>query len=199
MSSPIVEFYRDVKNESKPCGYAYFDIIHNWSDDDWEGIHDFIQWIFPLKEPSNFNPDAPLLHDDDIALFKADKDLQEALFQSFHRFLKFLGLRCQYIPGVPSPGGNIPPYKWVTSPIVAGQNGDEFFTKAQVEKKMQVWEYPNHNWLRVTRCLHSMRLLGLEYAADSLFEALCKLYDEGRGITPETFKYWQDAAQGGLE
>jgi len=193
----ILDFYRDEAAWDKtktpnPSGYTHFDIVRNWSDDQWEGVHDFIQWVFPLKEESAFNPDAPLLTDEDIAIFRADDELKQALFLSFHRFLRFLGLRCRY---------DQPTNKWITTPVAANEHGigDEFLTKAEIEEKQKVWAYPNHNWLRITRCLHSLRLLGLEYAADSFFDSLCKLYDENRGITPDTFKYWQDAAQGGLE
>lgn len=77
--SAIVDFYRDEKGVANPSGYSLFDILHNWEDGDWEGVHDFIQWVFPLKEPSNFNPDAPLLTEEDIALFRADDDLKTAL------------------------------------------------------------------------------------------------------------------------
>lgn len=191
--SSILDFYRDEASWDKskapnPSGYSHFDIVRNWSDDDWEGIHDFIQWVFPLKEPSQFNPDAPLLTDEDIAIFRTDDELKQALFLSFHRFLKFLGLRCEHKDG-----------QWVTSPMQPGQVFDEFFTKAELDKKHRVWEHPNHNWLRITRCLHSLRLLGLEYAAESFFNGLCELYNQNRGITPDTFQYWQDAAQGGSD
>ena len=91
--SAILDFYRDEKGVPNPSGYSHFDIVHNWSDDDWEGIHDFIQWVFPLKEPSQFNPEAPLLTDEDIAIFKADDELRGAVEASVHRFFKFLGLR----------------------------------------------------------------------------------------------------------
>lgn len=203
--SAILDFYRDEHSWDKnvplnPSGYSHFDIVRNWSDDKWEGIHDFIQWIFPLKEPSNFNPDAPLLTDEDIAIFRADSELRGAVFLSFHRFLRFLGLRCLwYVPKFD--GESLAEPYWKTEPIQANENGpgDEFLTVAEVEKKFKVWEHPNHNWLRITRCLHSLRLLGLEYAATSLFDALCKIYDSNTGITPDTFQYWQEAAQGGLE
>ena len=187
--SAILDFYRDEKGVPNPSGYTHFDILHNWSDDDWEGIHDFIQWVFPLKEPSNFNPDAPLLTDEDIAIFQADEELKAALFLSFHRFLKFLGLRCVYVEGA-----------WITDSIVPGNSfNGEFYTKDEVANKQKVWQYPNHNWLRITRCLHSLRLLGVEYAAKSLFDCLCKIYDLNTGVTPDTFGYWQEAAQGGSE
>lgn len=189
----ILDFYRDDKTKMpSPSGYTHFDIIRNWSDEKWETVHDFIQWIFPLKEESGFNPDAPLLTDEDIVIFRSDDDLKQALFLSFHRFLSFLGLCCCYDQTTD---------KWVTTPVVANQSGigDEFFTKEQVAKKQLVWMQKNHNWLRITRCLHSLRLLGLEYAAESFFNALCDLYDLNQGITPSTFMYWQEAAQGGLE
>jgi hypothetical protein len=187
--SAILDFYRDEKGVANPSGYSHFDIVHNWSDNDWEGIHDFIQWVFPLKEPSMFNSDAPLLTDEDIAIFKADDELKQAMIASFHRFLKFLGLRAAYVGG-----------KWVMDLIVPGNSfTGEFFTKEEVENKVKVWQRPNHNWLRITRCLHSLRLLGLEGVAVGFFEALCKIYDSNTGVTPDTFQYWQDAAQGGLE
>lgn len=184
--SAIVDFYRDEKGVANPSGYSLFDILHNWEDGDWEGVHDFIQWVFPLKEPSNFNPDAPLLTEEDIALFRADDDLKTALALAYQRFLKFIGLRTALVHG-----------GWVTEPITPGQSfTGEFFTKEEVEKKSRIWTQPNHNWLRITRCLHSLRLLGLEDMATSLFECLCKIYDSNTGVTHDTFEYWQDAAQG---
>jgi len=46
-----------------------------------------------------------------------------------------------------------------------------------------VWSIPNHNWLRVTRILRSLRLLGLEDA-----------YRRQRFPVPEdTFRFWMEA------
>ena len=198
-----------------PNGYTHWDIVRNWTDIQWEVRHDFIQWIFPLKEASSFSPNAPLLTDEDIALFRSNKFLSNQCFQSFHRFMRFLGLRCTLTDGplVPrSPSldwssegwsGN----RWVTKPMVVNDNrmefespdfAEEFLTPARFEQKQKIWQSPNHNWLRITRCLHSLRILGLEFAAESFFNALCNLYNANRGITTDTFRYWQEAAQGGL-
>ena len=38
------------------------DRIFNYSDDALEQDHAYIQWLFPLPEPSRFNPDAPLIN-----------------------------------------------------------------------------------------------------------------------------------------
>lgn len=63
-----------------------------WNDDDLEAVHDFIQWLFPLPEPSQYNPNAPLLTKADVAAFKCDPVLQANLMRSFERILTFLGL-----------------------------------------------------------------------------------------------------------
>lgn len=192
--SAITDFYFDEASWDKtkplnPSGYSHFDIVNNWSDEQWEKIHDFIQWVFPLQEPSNFNPDAPLLSAEDIALFQSNQDLQDALFKSFHRFLKFLGLRCRL-----SKDGETDA-NWIVEKIKAGECGigDEFFTNAQIEEKMKVWESPNHNWLRITRCLQSLRLLGLEFASTAFFVCLCDLYNT-TNVSDVTFDYWSAAA-----
>jgi len=192
--SKIVDFYRDECSWDKtqspvhPGGYTHFEIIHNWSDEKLEFSHDYIQWLFPLKEPSNFNPDAPLLTDEDIAIFKNDPELLEAVFQSFNRFLKFLGLVCRYDNQL---------QKLVTKKIEAGLTGigDEFLTKNEVDKKQILWTQPNHNWMRITRCLTSLRLLGHEEASASLFSALCVIYNENVGVTQNTFDYWCQTQQ----
>jgi hypothetical protein len=57
----------------------------------------------------------------------------------------------------------------------------------------------NHNHLRLTRILRSMRVLGLEREAGLLWDALRQLYEieksaGRRSITDETFAFWMRAA-----
>lgn len=194
--SDLVDFYRDECSwnpdapKVHPLGFTLFDIVHNWTDDDWEQDHDFIQWLFPLKEPSNFSELAPILTDEDIAIFQADPKLREVVFESYLRFLKFLGMTCK-----PDENG-----RWVTKRMVANQTGigEEFFTQAEVDKKMHVWKHANHNWLRISRCLRSLRLLGLQYAADSFFEELSAIFNENTGVSQHTFDFWVEAQHGDL-
>ena len=105
--------------------YSAFD------DRTMEDRHDFIQWMFPLDSPSAFNPDAPLLTDEDRAAFHCDKVLQESMRRSLDRFLAFLGLEI----------------------------GSDATTRRGVnfQKRVAVWNNPNHNWLRITRMLKSLR------------------------------------------
>lgn len=42
-------------------------LFHKFRNKDWvyiDGCHDFVQYAFPNREPSKFNPDAPLVSDD---------------------------------------------------------------------------------------------------------------------------------------
>ena len=60
-----------------------------------------------------------------------------------------------------------------------------------------MWAYPNHNWLRITRILRSLRLLGLEGESRSLYAWLDATYRSGRFPIPaDTFRYWTEAVEG---
>jgi hypothetical protein len=163
--SQLIDFYRGTGRDAR--GRALAD-IWAYSDDDLESVHDFIQWLFPLREPSAFNPRAPLLTDSEIAEFRSSPELHANLIRSFGVFLAFLGLIYK--------DGSV-------------AKGPDF------DSKSEVWRYPNHNWLRITRVLTSTRLLGLEAMSRSFFEFLKDMRDGGRsGITADTFRYWEQAA-----
>lgn len=148
----------------------YLHDIWTWDDETLESVHDFIQWLFPLPEPSQFNADAPMLTADDIAAFRNDAQLQANLRRSLDRVLVFLGLAWDA-------GGG----------IVEGAN---FKARAA-----DVWLAPNHNWLRITRILGSLTLLGLETEARALFARLEQLYRQARfPISERTYRFWRDAA-----
>jgi hypothetical protein len=167
--SQITGFYRGTGTD---CNGRTLADIWAYTDAELESIHDFIQWLFPLREPSQFNPDAPLLSETDIAEFRADPKLRENLQRSFEVFLAFLGLRYE--------NGRV-------------SEAPDF------DRKSEVWRYPNHNWLRITRVLTSTRLLCLEDQGRAFFEFLKELRDSGRsGITDESFRFWERAATGKL-
>jgi Opioid growth factor receptor (OGFr) conserved region len=157
----LIAFYRGLAPDSEG---RTLDQIRAFSDDEMEDVHDFIQWMFPLREPSRFNPDAPLLTDADVAAFRSDPALREALARSFARFLQFLGLAIE---------------------------GDRVVEGPDYASKSEVWRYPNHNWLRITRVLASTRMLGLEAESEAFFSFLEGLHKPGKsGIDDRTFAYW---------
>jgi Opioid growth factor receptor (OGFr) conserved region len=166
--SRIVDFYRG--QETDTDGRLLQDILA-WPDDDFEEVHDFIQWLFPLPEPSQFNSESPLLTEKDIAAFKSDPVLHANLMKSFERILAFLGL------------------SWTADGKVA--EGDNFTARITL-----VWAMPNHNWLRITRILRSLTLLGMEVQAQALYDRLGAYYRSRRFPIPaDTFQYWTDAVK----
>lgn len=164
--SRLVDFYRGEAADAEGRTLAE---IWAFTDERMEAIHDFIQWIFPLREASRFNPDAPLLTDADVAAFRADPALRSNLLRSLDAFLGFLGLAR------------------AENGIAEGPN---------FEARRDVWAFPNHNWPRITRVLHCLRILGLDDEPRALFAFLDRLYRGGTsGIAPDTFRFWADAAR----
>ena len=59
-----------------------------------------------------------------------------------------------------------------------------------------IWEAPNHNWLRISRILRSLTLLGLQVEARTFYAWLEDAYRTQRfPIDGQTFGYWQRAVQ----
>lgn len=166
---PLIDFYSGKRGDDK--GRMIFE-IQGWDDVMLEGCHDQIQWMFPLPERSRFNPSAPLLTPDIIEQFRADNDLKEMLRLSFKRMMIFYGL-------VVEPTGRI-------------AVGPDFVIKSS-------WLTPdNHNHLRLTRIIRSLRLLGLEAESMELFKCLAVIWANeirtGQNrITDETFQFWAEA------
>jgi hypothetical protein len=51
--------------------------------------HDFIQWLFPLRERSGANPTAPRLDDPTVEAFRSRPELRANLRRSYDRMLAF--------------------------------------------------------------------------------------------------------------
>jgi hypothetical protein len=164
--SPIVRFYQGDGTDSR--GRTLAD-IQNLDHARMEYYHDFIQWMFPLAEPSRYNPDAPVLTEVDIAAFRSRPELREHLRRSFERFLDFLGL--EYLDG---------------SVVEAERRPD----------RSKLFSIPNHNWLRITRVLLCLKTLGLDEECHAFFAHLEAVYRRKIGVTADTFGYWQNAALG---
>ena len=58
MPSRIIGFYNGTESDHR--GRCLRE-IQEWPDDQLESVHDYIQWLFPLPEPSGFNVAAPVL------------------------------------------------------------------------------------------------------------------------------------------
>ena len=82
--------------------------------------------------------------------------------------------------------------------LVACADGDMQVTKASsFEVRQQDWLTPgNHNFLRITRILKSVGLLGLCEHRRAFFECLNVIYKENKAVIgEETFEFWQSAVR----
>lgn len=170
----IVSFYDGKTPDDRG---RYLKDIQQWPDHRLESVHDFIQWMFPLREPSGVNPGAPVLDPATIAEFRSTPDLRENLRQSWLRMLKFYGFEA-------GPGPS-----WTVSPA------------PNFSDRSRNWLNPyNHNHLRITRIIKCLRTLDLEIEARSFFDALSAIYYSPQfagTISPVTFEYWRSAVNDG--
>jgi hypothetical protein len=164
--SPIIRYYSGIGPDDRGRTLAQTQAL---DANRMEYYHDFIQWMFPLRQPSQYNPGAPVLADDDVRAFHDRPELRANIRRSFDAFLRFLGL--EYAAGS------------------VREAGDRAV-------RPKVFEIPNHNWLRITRVLLCLKTLGLDEEAQAFFAYLKGVYESGVGVTRETFEYWQDAARG---
>lgn len=167
--SAIIDFYSlekpDIRNRYLP---------EIWQKDDhWlEATHDYIQWLFPLEERSQFNANAPILADEDIQEFRNREDLKINVLKSLSLMLRFYGLA-----------------------LIENDETVNIIIDKSFTHRKKVWvHWGNHNHLRITRILKSLCLLGLEKYAQALFKCLGEIYNLEKGeITKLTFSYWKEA------
>ena len=152
----------DGEDEGRTASGYTLEQILDGSDEDWERQHDFIQWLFATDEPSMYNPDAPVLDVPTTARFRADPMLRHRLRRAFDRWLVFCG--------------------------VVGTDDSLAFENPNPS----VWNRQNHNWLRITRVLRSLNLLGLSDEAQAFFPLLTTIRSR---IDPTTWGYWVRVAR----
>ena len=186
--SKILEFYR---GEGANQEGLFLKDIMKFNDEQLEENHYYIQWLFPLKEPSLAVPGSPILTDEDITFFEAHWDTPEerqemidlrlAVLDAFHKMIGFYGLRL----------------------IAVKRDGDEFKSillikdENSFEGKSKNWLTPkNHYYLRLTRILSSLLLLSDKCSANMLYDCLCDIYEEHKGVIgPLTKQFWDEAME----
>ncbi|MDI1327257.1 MAG: opioid growth factor receptor-related protein [Brevundimonas sp.] len=117
-----------------------------------ESHHDFIQWLFPLREPSRAVPDAPVLTDADVETIRESGMAQIALAAATDRM-------------------------------------DAFY------RATHDWLMPNdHNHLRITRIIRSLRLLVGDNEADAFKAAILSRVETTRApVSARSRGYWMTA------
>ena len=84
MPSQIIKFLRDEAKDYK--GRTLFE-MQSLPDYKLEKTHDIIQWMFPIDIPSKYNPNSPVLTEEDIAIMKTDLTVQAAIQTSLTRMI----------------------------------------------------------------------------------------------------------------
>ena len=92
MSSEQGELVRFYRNEAPDDMGRSLEAILSWDDERLELYHDFIQWLFPLRERSGANPTAPVLTDEDVEVFRSDPTIRVNMTRSFNRMMMFYGI-----------------------------------------------------------------------------------------------------------
>jgi hypothetical protein len=142
--------------------------IWRFSHAELEVIHDFIQWLFPLAERSAYNPGAPVLDDATIERFATGATLRRNVERSLDVMLDFYGF---------------------------ARDGDRIDQAPSFAERSANWLTPgNHNFLRLTRMLKSLTVLGLAPHARELLDRLEELYaTHERVIGQRTMSFWRQA------
>jgi len=124
-----------------------------WNDERLEKVHTYIQWLFPLDEPSQAQPSSPVLTNSDREVFLHDESIRQRMRQSLDRMLQFYGLY------------------WLTL------DGNRVVDLSpEWGSRCGHWlRHDNHNFLRLTRILRSLRLLGFGEEAKALQTCLLDL------------------------
>jgi hypothetical protein len=85
--SPLVAFHC---GDGRDHAGRHHDVILAFDDDAMHGVHDFIQWLFPLPEPSRAFHGAPILSEEDLEIMRASAVCQARLAAAHARMTEFL-------------------------------------------------------------------------------------------------------------
>lgn len=130
---------------SQPNGDLIENIHATWWGDykKLELHHGYIQWLFPIPE-DGVNRMAQRLHHHELSKIVSSEELKARVLRSYELMLDFIGMR-----------------------IVSHETGVIERTEGYEARYRNLCEKP-HNWLRITRILKSIGLLGLAHYQEPL-------------------------------
>jgi opioid growth factor receptor-like protein len=172
MSQALISYYAGESGDGRG---RMLDEVWSLDHETLESTHDIIQWLFPTTTTRSKNhPSAPVLSTDTLAIFRRSPALTDRLLVSLEVMLDFYGLKLSE----PSP---------VAPEIVKADH---------YPQRQKVWQSElNHNYLRLTRMIESLRLLGLEGYSVSLYHCLEGIRREVPWRIPLlTVAHWRRAA-----
>lgn len=160
---------------------SYKQIIR-YNNTQLESDHAFIQWVFPTETPSMFNPTAPVITKEQAAKLSKIGAVKENMHRMFMRMLLFYGIRLI---------SNIELEENKDDSLIVIQQGRRtswVFDKTRVEEWLQDG---NHNLLRISRILESLRLFNRESDHALLCDVIKTLSTYKPEITKwSCWEYW---------
>lgn len=197
--SPLVQFFtsgaRDFRGRS-------LDDILRYSDSELESHHDYIQVLFPLHEPSAFNDNAPLVTRADAEALQKSPAARASMQRALERMCRFYELQPPQVrtaqvmesDGDDGSRSGTSAFPLLTAAVAAAGST----VKAAFLETTPWWCVPfDHNHLRITRIIRSLRLFGLEEEACALHAQLVRRVT-GTPVSKRTRVYWHRAATDGL-
>ncbi|ESZ97319.1 hypothetical protein SBOR_2307 [Sclerotinia borealis F-4128] len=173
----LVSFYRN----KKPDGAGRFiSEILEWNHQKLEDTHDYIQWLFPLPEESMVSK-APLVNATTFSMFHCYPDLRSRLKDSFVKMLDFYGFNI---------ADDVNENNENSTPII--------IKSPNFDVRCKNWlVMTDHNHLRISRILRSLRILGLEAEAAAFHDALSDIIYSNRRqiVSSRSVEFWRRAAQ----
>jgi len=142
----------------------------SWDCQRLEDVHDFIQWMFPLAEPSPVNPSAPTLDAATIAEFRCNPTIQQNLLKSLDVMLDFYGFTLDRSQ------------KTITAAVYFKGRARNWLSRN------------NHNHLRITRILKCLMLCGLDDYALAFHAVLVQVARPDK-VSSATLRFWEDAVR----
>lgn len=159
--STLIKFFRGDRTDH--AGRTIEDILA--LDDFWlEHTHDYLQWIFPIPEPSQYNARVPVLTREDRAWFRTDRRLRAQQTRALDRMLAFYGLE---------------------------RRGDEIVALSDLNMKTHIWLKPaGHNHLRITRIIRSLQYCSHPELALRLQSVVIDIGKRVGEVREESIGYW---------
>lgn len=177
----LVRFFDPSTAATDPRNRSLATIL-SWPDSTLESSHDYIQILFPLPEESMFSF-APIVKPEIRAAFLARPELRLSLRRALERMLKFYGLQFTNASLEDNDNGN-------------GSTGEAITRGPNFASATRNWLTKfNHNHLRMTRILRSLRVLGLSSEAAALHHFLSTDEKVVRSASPRSQMYWLRAAE----
>ena len=162
--SALIKFFRG--DGTDHAGRTLEDILA--LDDFWlEHTHDYLQWLFPIPEPSQYNARVPVLTREDIAWFRTDRHLRAQQIRGLDRMLAFYGL----------------------------ERRDEGIVALPVlNMKTHIWLKPaGHNHLRITRIIRSLQHCSQPALALNLQSVVIELGKGVGQVSDKSIEFWRSA------